>query len=96
MFRRRWYGPMFGMSPEFIREMPNLKGVDDMTKARARQRAKAKAGQKAAKREANASEPGQTIQPGQFDPGSNSISSPMAKANTRNLAGARRGAARSR
>lgn len=81
---------------ESIRETANLKGEDNMTKAKARKRAKAKAGQKAEKREASAGQPDQTIRPGQFDPGPNSISSPMPKANTRNLAGARRGAARSR
>ncbi len=67
-----------------------------MTKARARQRAKAKAGQKARKREANADRPGQNIQPGQFDPGASSIKSPRANANARNFAVAKRGAARSR
>jgi hypothetical protein len=66
-----------------------------MTKAKARQRAKAKAGQKAKKREANANQPAQKIGPGQFDPGSGSITGP-ATPNARNLAGARRGAARSR
>lgn len=66
-----------------------------MTKAKARQRAKAKAGQKAKKREANADQPGQKIHPGQFDPGAGSINSPM-QTNTRNVGGARRGAARSR
>ena len=67
-----------------------------MTKARARQRAKAKAGQKAKKREANAGQPGQKIRPGQFDPGPGSIKSPHVNANIKNFAGARRGAARSR
>ena len=67
-----------------------------MTKARARQRAKAKAGQKAKKREANADRPGQKIQPGHFDPGASSIKSPRANANARNFAVAKRGAARSR
>ncbi len=67
-----------------------------MTKAKARQRAKAKAGQKAKKREAAADQPGQKIKPGQFDPGSGSISSPRANPNTKNFGGARRGAQRSR
>ena len=40
-----------------------------MTKAKARQRAKAKAAQKARKRQANADRSGQSIKPGQFDPG---------------------------
>ncbi len=67
-----------------------------MTKARARQRAKAKAGQKARKREANADRPGQNIQPGRFDPGASSIKVPRVNANTRKFSGAKRGAARSR
>ena len=67
-----------------------------MTKAKARQRAKAKAAQKARKREANADRPGQAIRPGQFDPGASSIKSPGVNANTKNFAGAKRGAARSR
>ncbi len=67
-----------------------------MTKAKARQRAKAKAGQKAKKREAIADRPGQKIQPGQFDPGASSIKSPRVNANAKTFAGAKRGAARSR
>ena len=67
-----------------------------MTKAKARERAKAKAGQKARKREANTDQPGQTVQPGRFDPGSNSIKGPRMNASTKNAGGARRGAARSR
>ena len=67
-----------------------------MTKAKARQRAKAKAGQKARKREASADRPGQKIQSGQFDPGASSIKGPRVNANTRNFAVAKRGAARSR
>jgi len=67
-----------------------------MTKARARKRAKAKAAQKARKREANADQPGRKIRPGQFDPGPGSIKSPRVNANIKNFAGARRGAQRSR
>jgi hypothetical protein len=67
-----------------------------MTKAKARQRAKAKAGQKAVKRDANAERPGQQIPSGKFDPGASSIKSPGMNANTKNFAGARRGAARSK
>ncbi len=67
-----------------------------MTKAKARQRAKAKAGQKVRKREANADRPGQKIQTGHFDPGASSIKGPRVNANTRNFAVAKRGAARSR
>ncbi len=67
-----------------------------MTKAKARQRAKAKAGQKAKKREAAAGQPKQKIRPGQFDPGSGSIKGPSGNANIKNIGAARRGAARSR
>lgn len=67
-----------------------------MTKAKARERAKAKAGQKARKREANAGQPGQAIRPGQFDPGTSSIKGPRVNASTKNLARTKRGAARSR
>jgi len=67
-----------------------------MTKARARERAKAKAGQKAKKRAAAAAHPGEEIKRGQFDPGTGSIKTPGAKANTRKLAASGRGAARSR
>ena len=76
--------------------MPVEKGGRDMTKAKARQRAKAKAAQKAQKREANTGQPGEKIRSGQFDPGPNSISSPMVNVNTRNFAETKRGAARSR
>ena len=67
-----------------------------MTKAKARQRAKARAGQKAKKREVHARRPGQNIKPGQFDPGSGSIKSPKANAGTKSFAVVKRGAARSR
>jgi len=66
-----------------------------MTKAKARLRAKAKAGQKAKKREAGADQPGQQIHPGRFDPGTGSIKGPRVNANTKSFGGARRGAARS-
>jgi len=69
-----------------------------MTKARARERAKAKAkaGRKTEKPAEKAERPGQKIRPGQFDPGSGSITGPGANAKTRTFAGARRGGARSR
>ena len=67
-----------------------------MTKAKARQRAKAKAAQKVKKRVANADQPDQKIRPGRFDTGPSSIKSPFVNANTKNFAGAKRGAARSR
>lgn len=67
-----------------------------MTKAKARERAKAKAGKKAKKRAAGADRSGPEIPPGRFDLGTGSIKSPRANANTKNVGGARRGAARSR
>jgi hypothetical protein len=60
-----------------------------MTKAKARERAKAKAGQKVKKREANAAQPEQALRPGQFNQGQNPTASPSVKANAK-------GAARSR
>lgn len=67
-----------------------------MTKAKARERAKAKAGRKARKPEADAERPGQKIRPGQFDPGASSIKGPNVNVGAKNFAGAKRGAARSR
>jgi hypothetical protein len=73
-----------------------LKGGQIMTKARARERAKAKAGQKAKKHESAAAHPGEEIKRGQFDPGSGSIKTPGMKANTKSFSATGRGAARSR
>jgi hypothetical protein len=73
-----------------------LKGEQDMTKAKARQRAKANAARKPKKREANADGHDDKIRPGQFDPGAGSIKSPAMNVGNKNFAGARRGAARSR
>jgi hypothetical protein len=68
-----------------------------MTKAKARLRAKANAAKKIKrKRAADAEQAAPKIRPGQFDPGPGSISSPAASVNTKNLAGAKRGSARSR
>ncbi len=67
-----------------------------MTKAKARQRAKARAAQKGGKREAKAEKPEPNIPKGRFDPGSGSIKGPRVNANTKNVGAARRGAARSR
>ena len=67
-----------------------------MTKAKARQRAKAKAARKAGKQDADPARPGPKIRPGQFDPGAGSIKGPRANAGAKNFGGARRGAARSR
>jgi hypothetical protein len=66
-----------------------------MTKAKARERAKAKAAQKIAKRKANAGQEDQGARAGQFDPGSRSIKGPGSNANIRNFATAKRGAGRS-
>jgi hypothetical protein len=77
--------------PELI-----LRGEHDMTKAKARQRAKAKAAEKTGKRETNTGRHDQKVRPGQFDPGTGSIKSPSVNAGGKNFAGARRGAARSR
>jgi hypothetical protein len=65
-----------------------------MTKAKARQRAKANAG-KSKKRGAAATRHGQDVRPGQFDPGPNSIKSPRGNPHTKNL-GSSRSSARSR
>ena len=69
-----------------------------MTKAKARERAKARANQKAKKRDPDAAgQRGQkAIPPGKFDPGSGSIKGPSVNANVKNFGGARRGAARSK
>ncbi len=67
-----------------------------MTKAKARERAKARAARGGVKRETGANQPGQKIKPGQFDPGSGSIKGPMMNANTRSFTAAKRGSARSR
>ncbi len=67
-----------------------------MTKAKARERAKAKAIEKARKRLANADQPDEVVRPGHFDPGTGSIKGPGMNANTKNFGAARRGAARSK
>lgn len=67
-----------------------------MTKAKARQRAKAKAAEKIKKRQAHAGRPEQDIRPGHFDPGNQSIKGPSTNANIQNFGAARRGAARSK
>lgn len=67
-----------------------------MTKAKARERAKAKATQKVKKRLDGADQAAQGVPPGRFDPRANSISGPGATGSGKNLGGARRGAARSR
>lgn len=67
-----------------------------MSKARARERAKAKAGQKAQKRKTAADATQPENKPGKFDAGANSIRKPGGGTNAGNFAEARRGAARSR
>lgn len=67
-----------------------------MSKARARERAKAKAGQKAQKRKAAANTAQPENKAGKFDAGGNSIRKVGGGINTGNFAEARRGAARSR
>ncbi len=67
-----------------------------MTKARARERAKAKAGQKVKKREANADRTDQTIRKGQFDPGAGTMRKAGANTGANIFGGARRGAPRSK
>ncbi len=67
-----------------------------MTKARARERAKAKAIQKLKKKLVNAKQPDTENHPGQFDPGDTSVSGPTDNAGTKNFAAATRGSARSR
>jgi hypothetical protein len=66
-----------------------------MTKAKARQRAKAKATQNAGKRKANVDQPSQA-RFGQFDPGSGSIKGLNTDVNARHVARGQRGAGRSR
>lgn len=67
-----------------------------MTKAKARLRAKARAAQKAKRRETVANQPEQKIRPGQFDPGSHSIKGPVGKTGGPGFSRAGRGSARSR
>ena len=68
-----------------------------MTKARARERAKANAFKKLKKKLATAaSEPDQASGAAKFDAGTNSIKSPRANPNANNFAGASRGSARSK
>ncbi len=67
-----------------------------MSKARARERAKARAAGKAKKRSGGDNQAAANIPSGRFDPKDNSFSNPTTTASGKNLAGARRGAARSR
>ncbi len=67
-----------------------------MTKAKARQRAKANAAKKAKRRQANADQPDQKMRPGKFDPGAGSIRGPLVNASAKNFARTKRGSARSK
>ncbi len=75
---------------------PVWKGNHDMTKAKARQRAKAKAAEKIKKRRDNADQPAQETGPGQFDAREKSVPGPRESVRLTNVAGAMRGNARSR
>lgn len=67
-----------------------------MTKARARERAKAKAALKGKKRNVNADRPEQSTGPAQFDARGKAIPSPRESVNLKSNSGAIRGSARSR
>ncbi|HAA92798.1 MAG TPA: hypothetical protein DCS82_13340 [Rhodospirillaceae bacterium] len=67
-----------------------------MTKAKARQRAKANAAKKAKRRKEMSEKQQSQPHPGKFDTGPNSISSPMASTGNKTFTRARRGSARSR
>ncbi len=67
-----------------------------MTKARARQRAKAKAADKAKKQAATPEQVEQRIKPAKFDPGTLSMKGRRMNVNTGNFGGVRRGTARSK
>jgi hypothetical protein len=71
------------------------KGEEDMTKAKARLRAKANAARKAKKRKADAGKPEQKFPPGRFDPGTSSIKGPNMNTDAKSFSMAKRGAARS-
>ena len=83
------------LPPSIDRILCYQKGEQDMTKAKARLRAKANAARKAKKRKAD---PGQTepkFAPGRFDPGTGSIKAPSLKTSNKNFSRTTRGAARS-
>jgi hypothetical protein len=67
-----------------------------MSKARARERAKAKAAQKIKKRQDTADQPDQNIHAGKFDPKAHGGGRPGVSVNSNNAGAVRRGAARSR
>jgi hypothetical protein len=67
-----------------------------MTKARARERAKANALKKLKKKLSNSNQPEEESHPGQFDHGDASVSGPSGNSDVKNMAGSTRGSARSR
>jgi hypothetical protein len=77
------------------RGLCSQKGEEDMTKAKARLRAKANLARKAKKRKSAAGKPEQNFPPGRFDPGTSSLKSPNMNTNAKTLGKARMGAARS-
>lgn len=66
-----------------------------MTKARARERAKAKAAKKALQPKAKSAPVAQKSHPGHFDPGQNAAKGPGMHVNSKNASPAKRGSARS-
>ncbi len=89
------YAESLGKKATQARET-TLKGEQDMTKERARQRAKSRAAGKTGERKADAGGHDETTRPGRFDPGQGSIKSPGRNAGNVIFGGMRRGAARSR
>jgi hypothetical protein len=89
------YAESLGTQATQARET-TLKGEHDMTKERARQRAKSRAAGKTGERKADAGGHDETTRPGRFDPGQGSIKSPGRNGGNVIFGGMRRGAARSR
>ena len=67
-----------------------------MTKAKARERAKANAAKKIQQKKVGVEHPGQDPRAGHFNPGSQSFKGPGMNTNTRSFSGAKRGAARAK
>ena len=76
--------------------IPCWKDEQDMTKAKARLRAKSKATHKSKKRENPTDQSGQNLQQGLLDPRASSIKGPGMSVNANRFSGARRGSARSK
>lgn len=77
------------------RGLCSQKGEEDMTKAKARLRAKANLARKAKKRKSADGKPEQNFPPGRFDPGTGSLKGPKMSTSAKSLSTAKRGAARS-